>query len=71
MDGLDAEEVHSLRTLKTHSHLGAEYYGKVYVRTAETIKRLNHVTLQGMSKLITRSGTTARPIIRSPEFFIC
>ena len=52
MDGLDAEEI-QLANLENAFTLGAEYYGKVYVRTAETIKKLNHVTLQGMSKLIT------------------
>ncbi len=52
MDGLDVEEI-QLANLENAFTLGAEYYGKVYVRTAETIKKLNHVTLQGMSKLIT------------------
>ena len=52
MDGLDVEEI-QLANLENAFTLGAEYYGKVYVRTADTIKRLNHVTLQGMSKLIT------------------
>lgn len=52
MDGLDVEEI-QLANLENAFTLGAEYYGKVYVSTADTIKRLNHVTLQGMSKLIT------------------
>ena len=40
MDGLDVEEI-QLANLENAFTLGAEYYGKVYVRTAETIKKLN------------------------------
>lgn len=52
MDGLDIEEI-QLANLENSFTLGAEYYGKIYISTANTIKKLNHMTLHGISKVIT------------------
>lgn len=52
MDGLDIEEI-QLANLENSFTLGAEYYGKIYISTANTIKKLNHMTLHSISKVIT------------------
>lgn len=52
MDGLDIEEI-QLKNLENSFTFGAEYYGKVYVSTTNTIKKLNHMTLRSISKIIT------------------
>ena len=52
MDGLDIEEI-QLANLENSFTLGAEYYGKIYISTANTIKKLNHKTLHSISKVIT------------------
>lgn len=52
MDGLDIEEI-NLANLENSFTIGAEYYGKNYVHTANVIKKINHKTLYEISKKIT------------------
>lgn len=52
MNGLEIEEIY-LSDLENSFTIGAEYYGKIYVNTANTIKSLNHKTLHDISKKIT------------------
>ena len=52
MDGLDIEEIH-FSNLENSFTIGAEYYGKNYVHTADIVKRMNHKTLHEISKRIT------------------
>ena len=52
MDGLDTEEI-NFANLENSFTLGAEYYGKNYVHTANVVKRMNHSTLYEISKRIT------------------
>ncbi len=52
MDGLDTEEI-NFANLENSFTIGAEYYGKNYVYTADVVKRMNHRTLYEMSKRIT------------------
>ena len=52
MDGLDIEEI-SFTNLENSFTIGAEYYGKNYVFTANVVKKLNHRTLHEISKRIT------------------
>ncbi len=52
MDGLDTEEI-NFANLENSFTIGAEYYGKNYVYTADVVKRMNHRTLYEISKRIT------------------
>lgn len=52
MDGLDTEEIY-FSNLENSFTIGAEYYGKNYVHTANVVKRINHSTLHEISKRIT------------------
>ena len=52
MDGLDTEEI-NFSNLENLFTIGAEYYGKNYVHTADVIKGMNHRTLHDISKRIT------------------
>lgn len=52
MDGLDIEEI-NLANLENSFTIGAEYYGKNYVHTANVVRNLNHETLHDISKKIT------------------
>lgn len=51
-DGLDIEEIR-LSSLENSFTLGAEYYGKIYIDSANTVKSLRHKTLCDISKRIT------------------
>lgn len=52
MDGLDIEEI-NFADLENSFTIGAEYYGKNYVHTADIVRKLNHRTLHEISKRIT------------------
>lgn len=52
MDGLDIEEI-LLSKLENSFTIGAEYYGKNYVHTADVVRKLNHRTLHEISKRMT------------------
>lgn len=52
MDGLDIEEI-CFTNLENSFTIGAEYYGKNYVLTANVVKKMNHRTLHEISKRIT------------------
>lgn len=52
MNGLDTEEIY-FSNLENSFTIGAEYYGKNYVHTANVVKRINHSTLHEISKRIT------------------
>ena len=51
-DGLDIEEV-LYSNLENSLTIGAEYYGKKYVAAANAVKALNHMSLGGISRVIT------------------
>ncbi len=52
MDGLDIEEI-NLVNLENSFTIGAEYYGKNYLHTANVVRNMNHGTLRGIAKRIT------------------
>lgn len=60
MDGLDIEEI-QLSNLENSFTIGAEYYGKIYVNIANTVKALRHKTLRDISKKIT-DGDHGSPV---------